>query len=86
MSLVGRYNKLYEDQALKDEDMSKFRYSPEVAANISYDWSKVATFSVFYKFTGKRKEYMIRMTNSIYWAKAVSTGQTLRYLALSANY
>lgn len=58
MSLVGRYNKLYEDQALKDEDMSKFRYSPEVAANISYDWSKVATFSVFYKFTGKRKEYM----------------------------
>ena len=39
--------------------MDKFRYSPEVALNLTYDWSKIATFNVFYKLTGARKEYKV---------------------------
>lgn len=59
VSYLGRYNRFYESEVYKDEDMDKFRYSPEVALNLTYDWAKVATFNVFYKFTGQRKEYKI---------------------------
>lgn len=59
VSYLGRYNSFYESDVYKDEDMSKFRYSPEVALNLTYDWAKVATFNVFYKFTGERKEYKV---------------------------
>lgn len=58
-SYLGRYNSFYESDVYQDEDMDKFRYSPEVALNLTYDWAKVATFNVFYKFTGQRKEYKV---------------------------
>lgn len=58
-SYLGRYNNFYESDVYKDEDMDKFRYSPEVALNLTYDWTKIATFNVFYKLTGARKEYKV---------------------------
>ncbi|PXV63198.1 outer membrane receptor for ferrienterochelin and colicins [Dysgonomonas alginatilytica] len=58
VSYLGRYNSFYESEVYQDEEMDKFRYSPEVALNLTYDWAKVATFNVFYKFTGQRKEFM----------------------------
>lgn len=59
VSYLGRYNSFYESEVYQDEEMDKFRYSPEVALNLTYDWAKVATFNVFYKFTGQRKEYKV---------------------------
>ncbi|SHG25457.1 TonB-dependent receptor plug domain-containing protein [Dysgonomonas macrotermitis] len=64
-SYLGRYNKLYENESYQDEDMSQFRYSPELSASISYTWNKVATFAAYYKFTGERKEYGIAEDNTL---------------------
>jgi outer membrane receptor for ferrienterochelin and colicins len=58
-SYIGRYNKYSADAAYADQNSSEFRYSPEIAATVSYEWKKVATLSAFYKFTGKRKEYYL---------------------------
>ena len=56
-SLIGRYNRYSES----DEDLSRFRYSPEVSVNISYNIRRSGTdFSFFYKYTGARKEYYYR--------------------------
>lgn len=59
LSYVGRYNSYSESEDYKDVNMSKFRYSPELSVNATYDWKKVATFSFFYKYTGKRHEYTL---------------------------
>lgn len=59
VSYLGRYNSFYEDDIYEGEDMDKFRYSPEIALNLTYDWTKIATFNIFYKLTGARKEYKL---------------------------
>lgn len=57
-TLVGRYNSLSDNDTFKDQDLSKFRFSPELTANLSYKITKTDTnLNLFYKFTGKRKEY-----------------------------
>ena len=54
VSLIGRYNQY----ATEDKSMPRFRYSPEVSTSISYHIEKTGTdISLFYKYTGERKEY-----------------------------
>lgn len=56
-SYTGRYNRLADREEYASEKQDKMRYSPEVSASCSYKWNKVATFNLFYKYTGKRSEY-----------------------------
>lgn len=91
-SFIGRYNK-YSTNVISDGSANEFRYSPEVAASISYDWKKVATFSAFYKFTGKRKEYYLDSENklvllgmdSYHWADITVSRPLGNYLVASAG-
>ena len=54
VSLIGRYNRY----ATGNKSMPRFRYSPEVSTSISYHIEKTGTdISLFYKYTGERKEY-----------------------------
>jgi outer membrane receptor for ferrienterochelin and colicins len=90
-SYVGRYNSLYESEDYGDAEMSPFRFSPELSANISYELQKIATINLFYKFTGKRHEYMIDSNNQIalqglnsyHWADLTLTRKFAKHL--SAN-
>lgn len=92
-SYVGRYNQLYDDKSLYDTKMSEFRYSPELSVNVSYDWKQVASFSLFYKFTGKRQEYMLSSNkdivlqglNSFHWGDLTVTRKLTPYLSASAG-
>ncbi len=56
-SYVGRYNNLFEDEVFAEESQTQFCYSPEISLSLTYEWTKVATFNLFYKFTGARQEY-----------------------------
>lgn len=56
-SYIGRYNRLADKEEYAAEKQDKMRYSPEVSTSLSYKWSKIATFNLFYKYTGKRSEY-----------------------------
>lgn len=62
-SYVGRYNRYYEDAAYADTE--QFRFSPELSASAIYNFPKIATFSLFYKFTGKRHEYMVDSSKNL---------------------
>lgn len=65
LSYIGRYNSYYNNETYATENMTRFRFSPEVSANISYAWNKIGTVNIFYKFTGKRHEYMLGSSNQI---------------------
>ncbi len=57
ISYIGRYNTFTDDEKYAAEAQDKFRYSPEISLSLTYEWPKVATFNLFYKFTGARQEY-----------------------------
>lgn len=59
LSYIGRYNQYSADATYADQPSPEYRYSPEVTFDVSYEWKKIATFSAFYKFTGKRTEYYV---------------------------
>lgn len=63
-SYIGRYNRLYDVEEYASEKQSKMKYSPEVSASLSYKWDKVATFNLFYKYTGERNEYVEHTNDS----------------------
>lgn len=66
-SLIGRYNRY----AKNDDSMPNFRFSPELSANVSYHIEKSGTdISLFYKFTGQRKEYYYHEYNTADGGKA----------------
>ncbi len=91
-SYIGRYNK-YSASSTSDQNTAEFRYSPEIAASLSYDWKKVATVSVFYKFTGKRKEYYTDSQNELVllgidsynWADVTVSRPLGKYLIAAAG-
>ncbi len=56
-SHIGRYNRLFDDETFVSQKQDKMRYSPEFSASLSYKWEGIATFNLFYKYTGKRGEY-----------------------------
>lgn len=49
---MGRYNLFY-----KEENLSKFNYTPEVRSSISYRFQNNLQFNIFYKYTGKVKAF-----------------------------
>lgn len=70
-SLIGRYNNYADDEEYKGENLPKFKYSPEVSANINYFFSKSRTnLNLFYKFTGARNQYSYNtVTGDLYLGK-----------------
>ncbi len=65
ISYIGYYNEYQEDEALKG-DRSKFAWSPEINANISYRFTKLkGSIGFFYKFTGKIPTYIQNASNEI---------------------
>ncbi len=63
-SHIGRYNRLYDEEDYASEKQEPMRYSPEISASVSYQWDKIATLNLFYKYTGKRSEYKEYTDNS----------------------
>lgn len=94
-ALVGRYNSLKDNENFKGEDLPQFHYSPELSANVSYQIVKTGTsLNLYYKFTGKRKEYYYDSdTKDLYLGefKSYNTGDFTvnqhlgRYLVLNAG-
>ncbi len=90
-SYVGRYNRHIEADDYKDAEMAQFRFSPEISANISYELEKIATINLFYKFTGKRHEYMVNSSNEIalqglnsyQWADLTLSRKFTKYLTVN---
>jgi outer membrane receptor for ferrienterochelin and colicins len=59
LSYLGFYRKLYNDKDYVQEDDKDFLWSPELSAGISYNISPLRTkLNLFYKFTGKRPQYV----------------------------
>ncbi|RAW02358.1 TonB-dependent receptor plug domain-containing protein [Pseudochryseolinea flava] len=70
---TGRYNRLVES----DEALPTYTWSPEINASVSYPIVKTLTVSMFYKYTGVTKAYVIdpsdsnivlAKTGSFHWA------------------
>lgn len=54
VSLVGRYNSLEKESG----NLPQYRFSPEFSASLSYHIDRTGTdLSLYYKYTGERKEY-----------------------------
>lgn len=69
LAYIGRYNQLSE---LKDAlgSTPEFTWSPEVTSTISYLLPKISTnISLFYKFTGKKPDYITSTENGTPIAK-----------------
>ena len=59
LSYIGFYRKLYDDKDYVKEDTKEFLWSPELSASVSYNVAVVKTkFNLFYKFTGKKPQYV----------------------------
>lgn len=91
-SYIGRYNRLYDNEEYESEDMTKFRFSPEIAANITYDLEKIATLSLFYKMTGRRYEYTanddvvtLSGMSTFHWADFTASRKINKYLDVQAG-
>ncbi|MFV0470470.1 MAG: TonB-dependent receptor [Paludibacteraceae bacterium] len=93
ISYIGRYNSYFNDENYDAQHPSMFRFSPEVSASVSYDWSKIGTFNLFYKHTGARKEYMVNSNNeltllglnSFNWADLTYSRKITDYLSVNAG-
>ena len=82
-SLIGRYNRLADNETFAAQNLPQFRFSPEASASITYKIEKSGTgFNLFYKFTGSRQEYSystgdaqatLRGMNSFQWADLTIT-------------
>lgn len=97
-SLIGRYNRLTED----DKNLPSFRFSPELSSSVNYRLAATATnFNLYYKFTGERKEYYYQTTtsadgvknnevylnglNSYHWADLTITQKITSFLNLNTG-
>lgn len=91
-SYIGRYNTLLDDKNFASETQDKFKYSPELSASLTYNWTKVASFNLYYKFTGKKLEYREQEGNLILagldsynWADLTISRPIVKYLDISAG-
>lgn len=92
ISYIGRYNEL---SAMND--LPEFVWSPELNSNISYLAKKIGTtFSLFYKFTGKKPSYQyissnggtsikLTETSSFNWADISISKAIKNYLTISGG-
>ncbi|KAA6310946.1 putative hemoglobin and hemoglobin-haptoglobin-binding protein 3, partial [termite gut metagenome] len=95
LSLVGRYNNVADDGSLKENDLSAFRFSPEITESVTYRIAKADTYlNLFYKYTGSRKEYRHNdITGELYleglddfhWADFTVSRRAGKYLNISAG-
>jgi outer membrane receptor for ferrienterochelin and colicins len=94
VAYVGRYNNYADDQQYAADDLPQFRFSPEVTSSVIYTLPTSETaFSVFYKFTGARKEYYndngvldLRGMKSFHWADLTVSQPFLdNYITLTAG-
>ncbi len=93
VSYIGYYNYLQENTALKG-NLTKFAWSPEVNANIAYQFAKLkAGVGLYYKFTGKIPTYQLDTNNDIvlserqafHWADFTATKSLFKYFTLQAG-
>ena len=96
-SMIGRYNSLTEDDSYSKDDLPDFMWSPEVNANLLYDFKEIGTrFSLFYKFTGKRPVYQAVTVNgqpvaaraetaSFSWADATVSKSLGKFITLNGG-
>ncbi|MDR1859625.1 MAG: TonB-dependent receptor [Bacteroidales bacterium] len=63
VACVGRMNSYYGDAQYSTVEMSRYRFSPEISAGISWAPARVGTFSLFYKMNGARREYTLDGTD-----------------------
>ena len=98
LSYIGFYRKLYDDKDYIKEDDKEFLWSPELNASVSYNITKLKTkFNLFYKFTGKRPQYvtgknstnqsvlLIAETASYHLADFISNTQINKFLGVTAG-
>lgn len=77
-SYIGFYRKLYDDKDYIMIDNKEYLWSPELTASVSYAADMIKTkFSLFYKYTGSRPQYVTGTT---------TTGQDALYIANTAAY
>ena len=98
LSYIGFYRKLYDDKDYIKEDSKVFLWSPELNASIGYMVTKIKTkLNLFYKFTGKKPQYvtgtnassqsvlLISETASYHLADFTSNTQINKYLGITAG-
>ncbi len=77
-SYIGFYRELYDDKDYIKLDSKKYLWSPELSASVNYAADKIRTkFSLFYKYTGTRPQYVTGTSIS---------GQDILYIAETAGY
>lgn len=77
-SYIGFYRELYDDKDYVKLDSKEYLWSPELSASVNYSVDKIKTkFSLFYKYTGNRPQYVTGTTTS---------GQDVLYIAETAGY
>lgn len=91
-SYIGRYNSMKDDADFAAESQDRFRYSPELSLSLTYDWAKVATLNLFYKFTGARREYrevdsklVLAGLDSYHWADLTASRPINKYVSINAG-
>lgn len=62
---IGTYNEISEDAEL-NENLPEFVWSPEINANLLYNFPKLgASVNIFYKYTGKKPAYALMSTTPV---------------------
>ncbi|MFN8252528.1 MAG: TonB-dependent receptor [Ferruginibacter sp.] len=75
---IGYYRKQYDDKDYSRIDQKDFLWSPEINAAISYDATPLKTkFSLLYKFTGTKPQYVYGKNSS---------GQQVLYIAKISSF
>lgn len=93
-SYIGLYNEFSEN----DASYPNFVWTPEVNANITYNFEKWgASISLFYKFTGERNNYQLGLdsegesvvklasVDSFHWADVSASKRINKYLEVTAG-
>lgn len=77
-SYIGFYREMYDDKDYIKLDGNKYLWSPELSASVSYTVKPIQTkFNLFYKYTGRRPQYVTGTSTS---------GQSVLYVAETAAY
>jgi len=92
-SYIGYYNQYQEDNTLKG-DRTKFAFSPEINANLTYKLTKLnANIGLFYKYTGKVPTYIQNSSNDIvlsqrnafHWADLTASKQIFKLFTVQTG-
>lgn len=71
-SYIGRYNSFSDDDTYKVLNTATFMWTPEVNANITYNFRRIGTsFNLSYKYNGTRPSYEVS-TDELHLVKAAA--------------